>query len=269
MKQQPPDNRSVRRGVLTAMVALGLTACASPPEPGREHGHLIQPKTTEGPFCEHHPFGEVKAGDVQSLTELKASEPIPFASDDHPYDAGKLLVLSHPLEPLPPEVGRIRRGLIKRFTGKFTRDGMFAWSAIDLERLVAVSVERRVFDLRSHQSRAVADPVFTQTEQLSFARKWRDGGRVEVEVIKVFPISMLEAQVFVCASNPLWADKNPAEDADEDTGELTDGVTDVFLVDRRQSQDVAYKYNKPVLLSPNIANILGSIWQHAPRGPDW
>jgi len=268
MKQQPPDNLSLRRGALTAMVALGLAACASPPQPGMEHGHLIQPQTTDGPFCEHHPFGEIKAGNVQSLTELKASEPIPFASDDHPYDAGKLLVLSHPLESLPPEVARIRRGLVKRFTGKFTRDGVFAWTAIDLERLVAVSIERRVFDLRAHQSREVADPVFTQTEQLSFARKWSEGQRVEVEVIKVFPISMLEAQLFVCAANPLWADKK-AMPEDQDEGDLTDGVTDVFLMDRRQSQDVAYKYSKAVLLSPNLANILGSIWQHAPRGPDW
>jgi hypothetical protein len=268
MKQQPPNNRPLRRGALTAMVALGIAACASPPQPGMEHGHLIQPKTTDGPFCEHHPFGEVKAGEVQSLTELKASEPIPFASDDHPYDAGKLLVLSHPLETLPLEVARIRRGLVKRFTGKFTREGIYAWSAIDLERLIAVSVERRVFDMRAHQSRPVTDPVFTQIEQLSFARRWTDGKRVEVEVIKVFPISMVEAQVFVCAANPLWADKRPLEEDDTYT-ELIDGVTDVFLMDRRQSQDVAFKYSKAVLLSPNLDNILGSIWQHAPRGPDW
>jgi hypothetical protein len=125
-----------------------------------------------------------------------------------------------------------------------------------------------VFDMRAHQSRPVTDPVFTQIEQLSFARRWTDGKRVEVEVIKVFPISMVEAQVFVCAANPLWADKRPLEEDDTYT-ELTDGVTDVFLMDRRQSQDVAFKYSKAVLLSPNLDNILGSIWQHAPRGPDW
>jgi len=68
MKPQPPDDLSLCRGALTAMVALGVVACASTPQPGMEHGHLIQPQTTEGPFCEHHPFGEIKAGDVQSLT---------------------------------------------------------------------------------------------------------------------------------------------------------------------------------------------------------
>jgi len=250
-----------------ALLATSLAGCASESQPGMEHGHLVQPKTTEGPFCDHHPYGEVKAGEVDSVTELKASEPIPFASDDHPYDAGKLIVLNHRLDPLPPEIARIRRGIVKRFTGKFIRDGVTGWSALDLERLVAVSVERRVFDLRAHQSRPVADPVFTQTEQLSFARKWTDGQRVEVEVIKVFPISVTEAEVFVCAANPLWADKKPLPE--QDTDDMSDGVIDVFLLDRRQARGVAYKYTKTVILSANLANILGSIWQHAPRGPDW
>lgn len=256
------------RFVWVTVLALAMAGCSSTPQPGMEHGHLIQPQTTEGPFCSQHPYGEIKGGDVQYVTELKASEPIPFAADDHPYDAGKLLVLNHPLEALPPEIARIRRGIVKRFTGEFTRDGTYAWTALDLERLVAVSVERRVFDLRAHQSRQVADPVFPRIEQLAFARKWTDGHRVEVEVIEVFPISMVEAEMFVCAANPLWADKKPLPEID-DGGEISDGVTDVFLLDRRQAKDVAYKYSKTVYLNDNLANILGGIWQHAPRGPDW
>jgi hypothetical protein len=252
---------------MAALLATSLAGCASQSQPGMEHGHLIQPKTTQGPFCEHHPFGEIKGGDIESLTELKASEPIPFAADDHPYDAGKLIVLNHRLDALPPEIARIRRGIVKRFTGKFIRDGESGWSALDLERLLAVSIERRVYDLRAHQSRPVADPVFTRTEQLSFARKWTDGQRVEVEVIKVFPISLAEAELFVCAANPLWADKRPLPELDEDA--MSPGVTDVFLLDYRLEQGVAYKYSKTVLLSANVANILGSIWQHAPQGPDW
>ena len=252
---------------MAALLATSLAGCASQSQPGMEHGHLIQPKTTQGPFCEHHPFGEIKGGDIESLTELKASEPIPFAADDHPYDAGKLIVLNHRLDALPPEIARIRRGIVKRFTGKFIRDGESGWSALDLERLLAVSIERRVYDLRAHQSRPVADPVFTRTEQLSFARKWTDGQRVEVEVIKVFPISLAEAELFVCAANPLWADKRPLPELDEDA--MSSGVTDVFLLDYRLAQGVAYKYSKTVLLSANVANILGSIWQHAPQGPDW
>jgi hypothetical protein len=250
-----------------ALLATSLAGCVSQPQPGMEHGHLIQPKTTQGPFCEHHPFGEIKAGNVESLTELRAAEPIPFAADDHPYDAGKLIVLNHRLDALPPEVARIQRGIIKRFTGKFIRDGETGWSALDLERLVAVSIERRVFDIRAHQSRPVADPVFTHTEQLSFARKWTDGQRVEVEVIKVFPITLPEAEVFVCAANPLWADKNPLPESEEDA--MSPGVTDVFLLDYRLAEGVAYKYSKTVILSANLANILGGIWQHAPQGPDW
>ena len=246
-----------------------LSGCASSPKkPGMEHGHLIQPPTTEGPFCGTHSYGEVKAGEVQRSFTIKASEPIAIAADDHPSDAGKLLVLSHPLDPLPPEIERVRKGLVRRFTGKFVKDGTTAWTAIDLERLVAVSVERRVFDLRAHQSRMVPDPAFSQIEQLSFARKWTDGQRVEVEVVKVFPMTLIEAQLFVCAANPNWGDKNPLPE-DDDVNDLTDGITDVFLLDRRVQQDVVYRYSKLIDLSENFAGVLGSIWQHSPRGPAW
>jgi hypothetical protein len=157
---------------------------------------------------------------------------------------------------------------VKRFTGQFIKDGTTSWSAVDLERLVAVSVERRVFDWRTHQTRAIPDPVFSEYEQLDFARKWTDGQRPEVEVVKVFPITLIEAQLFVCAANPVWADKNPLT-VDDETTDMSPGVTDVFLLDRRQAQDLSYKYVKPILMSENLANILGSIWGHAPHGPAW
>lgn len=233
-----------------------------------EHGHLIQPPTKEGPFCGNHSYGEVKSGEIQRSFTMKAAEPIAIAADDHPSDAGKLLVVSHPLDPLPPEIERIRKGLVKRFTGKFIKDGTSGWTALDLERLVGVSVERRVFDMRAHQSRMVPDPVFTQIEQLSFARKWTDGERVEVEVVKVFPITLIEAQLFVCAANPSWANKEPLPD-DDDTIGMSDGVTDVFLLDRRPQQDVVYRYSKPIDLTDNLAGVLGSTWAHSPRGPAW
>jgi hypothetical protein len=72
---------------------------------------------------------------MQHSVAQASTEPVAIASDDHPSDAGKLIVLNHPLEPLPLEVSRIRRGMVKRFTGKFIKDGVTAWSAIDLERL--------------------------------------------------------------------------------------------------------------------------------------
>lgn len=244
------------------------SGCSSPQRPGEIHGRVVQPPATEGPFCERHPFGEVKRGPVQRSVAQASTESVAIASDDHPSDAGKLIVLDHPLEPLPLEVARIRRGILKGFTGKFIKDGVIAWSAIDLERLVAVSVERRIFDFRTHQSRPVPDPLFSRVEQLSFARKWSDSQRTELEVVKVFPIALVEAQLFVCAANPAWADKSPpSEDADAD--ELSDGVTDVILLDHRQAQGLSYKYIKPIDLTENLAGILGSIWQRAPREPAW
>jgi hypothetical protein len=263
------DRTKVVHTALAALLAATalLSGCSAPQRPGEHKGHLIQPPTTEGPFCAQHPFGEVKSGDVQHSMAQSSTEPVAIASDDHPSDAGKLLVLNHPLDPLPPEVARIRRGMVKRFTGKVIKDGTTAWSAIDLERLVAVSVERQVYDLRMHQSRPVADPVFSQLEHLDFARKWSDGQRTEVEVVKVFPITLVEAQLFVCAANPAWADKNPLDE--EEAGGMSDGVTDVFLLDRRQAQDLSYRYIKPIDMTENLAGVLGSIWAHAPRGPAW
>jgi hypothetical protein len=263
------DRTKVVRAALAAFLAATalLSGCSSPQRPGEKKGHLIQPPTTEGPFCAQHPFGDVKSGDVQHSMAQSSTEPVAIASDDHPSDAGKLLVLNHPLEPLPLEVARIRRGMVKRFTGKVIKDGVTAWSAIDLERLVAVSVERHVFDYRTHQSRQVVDPIFSQVEHLDFARKWSDGQRTEVEVVKVFPITLVEAQLFVCAANPAWADKSPA--GVDDTDDLSDGITDVFLLDRRQAQDLTYKYIKPIDMTENLAGVLGSIWAHAPRGPAW
>lgn len=249
------------------LVTASLCGCSEPQRPGEVHGHLVQPLTTEGPFCKKHPFAEVKGGDIQHTVAPLSGEPLAVAADDHPSDAGKLLVLEHPLEALPPEIARIRRGVVKRFTGKFIRDGEMGWSALDLERLVAVSVERRVFDFRSHQSRRVADPVFSRVEELSFARKWTDGSRTEVEVVKVFPITLPEAQLFVCASNPSWANKNPL--LEDETDGMAEGRVDVFLLDRREAQGVVYKYTKPIDMTDNLDIVLGGIWQHAPQGPTW
>jgi hypothetical protein len=251
------------------LAATALSGCAATSEPGAQHGRVAQPATAQGPFCSHHPFGESKAGEVERAVTLKSAEPVPIAADDHPSDAGKLLVLDHQLDPLPAEIARIRRGIVKRFTGKFIKDGTVAWSGLDLERLVAVSVERRVFDIRAHLSRQVPDPVFRQTEQLAFARKWTDGHRVEVEIVEVFPITLVEAQLFVCAANPVWADKKPLPDEEDPSGEMSAGVTDVFLLDRREEQDVSYKYSKPIYMTQNLAAVLGGIWQHAPQGPTW
>ena len=87
------------------------------------------------------------------------------------------------------------------------------------------------------------------------------------EVIKVFPVTLVEAQLVVCAANPSWADKNPL--AEDEPDAMAQGVVDAFLLDRRETQGVVYKYDKPIDMSENMAIILGSVWQHAPRGPSW
>jgi hypothetical protein len=264
------DMTRAQQAVLAGLLLLSfLSGCSSPVEPDKRGGYVVQPPSIQGPLCARSPFGVSKRGEVEKIVAAKANEPLAIALDDRPGVAGKLLTVSQHLEPLPPEIARIRRGLVSRFTGKFVKDGLYSWSGVDLDRLMAVSVERRVFDFRTHQSRPVADPVFAQVEQLTFARKWTDGQRIEVEVIKVFPISIADAQAFVCETNRLWDNKKPQSDEEDPSGEMSDGATDVFLLDYRQQQAVAYKFSKPIDMTESLANIMAVMWQQAPRGPSW
>jgi hypothetical protein len=262
------DRTNTRRVVLTASLLLSfLGGCSS--QPGKVHGYVLQPASAQGPFCEHSPLGEHKRGDVEKTIAIKANEPMAIALDDRPFEAGKLLFLNHPLDPVPPEIARIRRGLVNQFTGQFIKDGLYTWSAVDLDRLMAVSVERRVFDLRAHQSRPVNEPVFTHIEKLSFARKWSDGQRTEVEVINVFPIALSETELFVCEANRIWQDKERRPEEEDPSGQMSDGVSDVYLLDYRQQQGVSYKFSKTIDMTGNMSNILDGMWQHAPQGPSW
>jgi hypothetical protein len=262
------DRTKARCVVLTASLFLSfLGGCAS--EPGKVHGYVLQPASAQGPLCGNSTFGEHKRGDVEKTIALKASEPIAIALDDQPGEAGKLVFLNHPLDLVPPEIARIRRGLVNYFTGKFVKDGLYTWAAVDLDRLMAVSVERRVFDLRAHQSRAVGDPVFTRLEHLNFARKWSDGQRTEVEVISVFPIALGEAQSFVCEANRVWLEKAQPPKDEDPSYQMSDGVTQTFLLDYRQQQGVAYKFIKMFDMGGDLTNMLAGIWQHAPLGPSW
>jgi hypothetical protein len=217
--------------------------------------------------CSRHAYGEVKNGLVEK-SQLAADVPSPAAATGgNVAVAGRVLVQSQPLDALPPEIARIQRGLVKRFVGKFVKDGMQSWSGVDLDRLLAVSVERRVFDRRAHLPRPVADPEFPPREQSAFARKWSEPERTEVEVVSSFPISLAEAQAFVCAANREWAAKGPIPDEDPD--DLAHGATDFFLLDRRREQDVSYRYAKVLLPGQDLAVALGTIWQHAPASPAW
>lgn len=248
-----------------------LSGCAESPgkQPGPTSTRGTQVSTDEEVLCSRHAYGEVKYGVVDRSAKTTGAEMeiAASAATSDPAAAGKILVQTQPLAALPPEIERIQRGLVKRFVGKFVKDGLLTWSGIDLDRRVAVAIERRVFDTRAHQPRQVSDPQFTRRGEPTFARKWSQAGRTEVEVVSIFPINLVEARAFVCAANPVWAEKGPlpAEDADE----MAEGETDFFLIDRRREQDVSYRYTKTVGLGEGLAIVLGLIWQHAPVGPAW
>jgi hypothetical protein len=246
-----------------------LAGCAGSPEkqPRSTGGREAQASTENDLSCSHHPYGEVKNGIVDKSVSAADTELAPTAAGANVADAGKILIQTRPLDALPPEITRIQRGLVKRFVGKFVNDGLLTWSGVDLDRRVAIAIERRVFDRRAHQPRPVPDPQFSRQREATFARKWSGDGRIEVEVVSIFPISSVEARAFVCAANPEWAAKGPLPE--QDTGEMAAGDTDFFLLDRRPEQGVSYRYTKTVDLGQNLAVVLGLIWQHAPVGPAW
>jgi hypothetical protein len=241
-----------------------LYGCAG--TPAHPPGSKGAPPSRKEPICAHHSYGDVKNGAVEKSRVAPGAESI-TAGDAKASDAGKILVQTQPLEALPPEIARIQRGMVKRFVGKFINDGQMSWSGVDLDRLMAVTVERRVFDRRAHQPRPVSDPRLSAQDESTFARKWSDAERTEVEVVSTFPINPAEALAFVCAANSEWADKNPLPNDDSDA--MADGATDFFLLDQRQDQDFPYRYTKSVELGEALAILLGQIWARAPGPPEW
>jgi hypothetical protein len=246
-----------------------LGGCAGSPEkqPVSTGAREAEASTDMEVYCSHHPYAEVKNGIVDKSALAADAESAAPAAGANVSDAGKILLQPRPLDALPPEIARIQKGMVKRFVGKFVNDGLLTWSGVDLDRRVAIAIERRVFDRRAHRPRQVSDPQFSRQRGSTFARKWSEAGRTEVEVVSIFPISSVEAQAFVCAANPPWAAKGalPARDADE----MAEGDTDFFLLDRRPEQGVSYRYTKTIELGEGLAVVLGLIWQHAPVGPAW
>ncbi|MDB6045601.1 MAG: hypothetical protein JWM63_4152 [Gammaproteobacteria bacterium] len=246
-----------------------LGGCAGSPEkrPASTGAREAPASTDMELSCSHHPYGEVKNGTVSKSAIATDAESAATAAGADVSDAGKILLQNRPLDPLPPEIARIQTGMVKRFVGKFVNDGLLTWSGVDLDRRVAIAIERRVFDRGAHRPRQVSDPQFSRQRGSTFARKWSEAGRTEVEVVSIFPISPVEAQAFVCAANPAWASKGALPDEDPD--EMADGDTDFFLLDRHPEQGVSYRYTKTIALGEGLAVVLGLIWQHAPAGPAW
>jgi hypothetical protein len=246
-----------------------LAGCAgSPAKRPASTGAREAPASTDMELsCSHHPYGEVKNGTVSKSVIATDAESAATGAGADVSDAGKILLQNRPLDALPPEIARIQKGMVKRFVGRFVNDGLLTWSGVDLDRRVAIAIERRVFDRRAHRPRQVSDPQFSRQRGATFARKWSEAGRTEVEVVSIFPISPVEAQAFVCAANPPWASKAALPDQDPD--EMADGDTDFFLLDRQAEQGVSYRYTKTIPLGEGLAVVLGLIWQHAPAGPAW
>ncbi len=179
---------------VTSLLLSGL--CLAACSDGRSAG------PTSSPHCGADPYSGEKT-DARAVTLPPTPPP---ASVD--YGANGILIVDKPLGE-PPEIVRIRRGLTSHFVGGFVNDGLESWQAVDLDKKISISVQRRVFDKHAKLTRLFGDPVFPDfvskmTPRPIYARKWSSDQRTEEEVVNISTLKPDAEEAFVCAANPIW-----------------------------------------------------------------
>jgi hypothetical protein len=189
--------------------------------------------------CFNQGYAMNKSGDAASEAVVGDDA---AAGDDLPQNDGKILQRAQPLMP-PPEIKRIRRGYVSHFVGEFRNNGMESWTAVDLDRGIAVSVQRRVHDKRVEQSRAAAEPKFGVHGAFghSFARKFVGDGRSEVETVATERMDKLTLEAFTCVANAAWAAPTP-----EGQFNAADGMVESHLEDMHVDSGRITTYAKRV-----------------------
>jgi len=155
------------------------------------------------PHCGNSGYGTTKVGarEVASPASISVVPVGDFGSDG-------ILIMDHPLG-VPPEIARVRRGITSQFVGAFINDGLENWDAVDLDRKVTISVQRRIFDKRAEFTKQFGDPVFPDFALKSmprfiFGRKWASDQRTEEEVVVIEPLTSAAAEAVVCTANAVW-----------------------------------------------------------------
>jgi hypothetical protein len=174
------------------------------------------------------------------------------SGDDLPQNDGRTLQRAQPLG-LPPEISRVQRGYVSHFTGSLRNNGLESWTAVDLDRGMVVSVQRRVYDQRVKQSRAVSDPKFNMhgASGRSFARRYVGDGRTEVEAVATEALDKLTIEAFTCVANAAWA-----APALEKQFNPTDGTEEAYLKDMRIDDGRTTTYAKRI---PAITALDGTL----------
>lgn len=231
----------------------------------------IQRFTPPEPSCYGTPYAEQKTGfDGKSSIFGRTADNVPKSQPAPPRAPVERIILQTNRLQTPPEIAAIERGYTHHWVGGFINDGLATWSGIDLDRRLSINVQRRVWDARAQLSRRFMDPVFTEYDRYSFARKWASETRVETEVVQIKSLDQNDITVFVCVANGAWAFRLP--DPRMHFGRMSDTlVNDTILYDRQFEKGEGVLYRKTMNLAPpkfamNSESFPAYKWDMEPHG---
>jgi hypothetical protein len=154
--------------------------------------------------CYGTPFGANKVGASAVKIQPKASSN--QANDERP---GAIVDGVQPVPGNPPEVERITRGYKSGFVSAHPGANPSAvWFGIDLNRGAAYLVRRFSFEGPDASKSA---EEFLRLKGLSWARKWKEGSRIQLDVVRYLPANVGATNFggFICSANALWVSSGP------------------------------------------------------------
>ena len=176
---------------------------------------------------------------------------------------GMILQQDMPLRE-PPEIARVQRGFVDHFVGAFINDGLESWSAIDLDRNSVISIRRRIYDVRASRSHPFSDPTFAAERHMghSFARKFSNDRRTELEVISTVRADPAGLQAFICLANAAWA--APASEKPD----ISDGFQEARLLDIESKDGKVTHLSKSVSFEGPLGFMFAALAKNLPE-PSW
>jgi hypothetical protein len=153
--------------------------------------------------------------------------------------------------------------MMAHFVGASINDGIVTWDALDLDRMEAISIRRRIYDKRAKLTKPFGEPSFPDWDKRSFVRKWSDEQRTEMEIVSRWRLDFDQAEAFVCVANGAWS----ASLQDKKQGSMiTDAFADArFLFDRRNEGSAIFIYERGYSRGGPLDVVSHEIFTSAPK----
>src|SRR2546421_349183 len=253
-----------RLRIAALVVAVGLTHSAGALQPSAPADTAKFSGLRQHQRCFDRDYAREKKSAVvaQGPNATRSADTDDIDSDEIDSKDERILQEAAPL-PEPPEIARVQRGLVSRFVGLFINDGLEGWSAIDLDRSMLISVQRRIYDVRAKRSHPFADPKFPAERHLghSFARKFSSKERIELEVVSTVGIDPQAMQAFICVANASWA-------AATEVPAISDGSQDTVLLDVESNGGKTTYFSKSVSFGGPLGFVFEAMAKYLPA-PSW